>query len=99
VVALGGRLALAAEHLGRQQERAAVDGRLVQVLAERDRGAVQDLHLAAFPPGSAAGSGIDQHGRLSGPKQPVQRPLGEEVVSGEQHKQCLTRHRGLDGGQ
>jgi hypothetical protein len=31
VVVLGGRLVLAAEHLGREQERAAVDGWLVQV--------------------------------------------------------------------
>jgi hypothetical protein len=53
VVAIGGRLELAAEHLGREQERAAVNGRLVEVPTERDRATVHHLHVAPFLPGLA----------------------------------------------
>ncbi len=99
MVALGGCLPLAAEHLGRQQERAAVDGRLVQVLPEPDRGLVYDPYPGPLRPGRLVRYGIDEHGRLTGRQQPVQRSLPEEVVGGEQHNQRLASHRALDRGQ
>jgi hypothetical protein len=95
VVALGGRLALASEHLGGEQERAAVDGRLIQVLAEGDHGAVHDLHPGPLKPGGPVGGGVDEHGRRTGPKQPVQRCLSEHVIGGDQHKQRLAHARDL----
>jgi hypothetical protein len=99
VVALGGRLPLAAEHLGGEQERAAVDGRLLEVLAERDRGPVHHPHPAALQPGGPVGCGVDEHRRLTGRQQPVQRSFGEDVIGGDQHNQRLASHRALDRGQ
>jgi len=59
-------LALAVEHLDREQERAAVDGRFVQVLAEGDHSLVHDPDTDPLRPGQRAGGGVDEHGRLPG---------------------------------
>jgi hypothetical protein len=99
VVAVGGRLPLAAEHLEGEQERAAVDGRRLQVLAEGDHGPAHDPYPGPLPPGGPVGGGVDEHGRLTGPKQPMQRSLSEHVVGGDQHEQRLASHRALDRGQ
>jgi hypothetical protein len=99
VVALGGCLPLAGEHLGREQERAAVDGRLLQALAERDDSLVQDPDPGPLRPGGPVGGGIDEHGRLPGRQKSVQRSFAEEVVGGEQHEQRLAGDRSLDRGQ
>ncbi|HEV8653355.1 MAG TPA: hypothetical protein VG276_29155 [Actinomycetes bacterium] len=99
VVTLGGRLALAAEDPRGEQECAAVDGWLVEVLAQRDRGAVHDPHPGPLGPGGRVRPRVDQHGRLPGPQQPVQRPLCEHVVGGEQREQRLAGHRTLDSGE
>jgi hypothetical protein len=99
VIAFGGRLALAFEHLGREQERAAVDGRLLQVLAERDHGLVDDPDPGPLPPGGLVRCGVDEHGRRTSRQQPLQRSLAEEVIGGDQHEQRLAGHRVFDGGQ
>jgi hypothetical protein len=99
VVALAGRLALAAEHLGREQERAAVDGRLLQVFAEGDHSLVQDPDPGPLRPGRPVGGGIDEHRRRTDGQQPGQRSLGEEVVGGDQHEQRLTLDLALDRSQ
>jgi hypothetical protein len=57
MVALAGRLALAAEDLGREQEPATVDPRLLQMLAERDHGPVHHPDPSALPPGRPVGAG------------------------------------------
>jgi hypothetical protein len=99
VVAFGGRLALAAEHLGREQERAAVDRRLLQVLAERDDSLVHDPDPGPLRPGRLVGGGIDEYGRLPGRQQPLQPALAEDVIGGHQYEQRLTLELALDCGQ
>jgi hypothetical protein len=99
VVALGGRLALAAEDLGRDQERAAVDRRLLQVLAEGDHGPVHHPDPGPLRPGRPIGGGINQHGRLTGGQQPLQPALTKDVIGGHQHEQRLTLDLTLDCGQ
>jgi hypothetical protein len=99
MVALGGRLVLAVEHLGRKQERAAVDGRLIQVLAERDDSLVHDPDPGPLRPGRLVGCWIDEYGRLPGRQQPLQPALAEEVIGGDQHEQRLTLDLVLDCGQ
>jgi hypothetical protein len=99
VIAFAGRLALAVEHLPGEQERAAVDGRLIQVLAERDHGAVHDPDSDPLRPGQRAGGGVDEHGRLTGHQQPLQPSATEDVVGGDQQEQRLTLDLALDCGQ
>jgi hypothetical protein len=99
MVALGGHLPLAAEHLRREQERAAVDRRLLQVLAERDHGPVHHPDPGPLRPGSPIGCEINQHGRLTRRQQPLQPSLAEDVIGGRQHEQRLTLDLALDRGQ
>jgi hypothetical protein len=99
VVVLGGHLPLAAEHLRREQERAAVDRRLLQVLAERDHGPVHHPDPGPLRPGSPIGCEINQHGRLARRQQPLQPSLAEDVIGGRQHEQRLTLDLALDRGQ
>ena len=77
MVAFGGRLALAFEHLWGEEERAAVDRRLIQVLAERDDGLVHDPD--SFQPGGEQGPDgpLDQ----AQAPQPEQR-LGAPLATG-----------------
>jgi hypothetical protein len=100
VVAFAGCPVLAAEHLGREQERAAVDGRLVQVLAEGDH---RPVHHHPDPssrfPGRPIRGGIDEHGRLTGLKQPGQRSLSEDMVGGDQQEQRVALDLALDRSQ
>jgi hypothetical protein len=77
-------LALAVEHLWGEQERAAVDRRLIQVLAERDDGLVHEPDLSPLRPGRRTRCGIDEHGRLTGRQQPSQPALTEDVVGRDQ---------------
>jgi hypothetical protein len=99
VVALAGRLVLAVEHLGREQERAAVDGRLLQVLTERDDSLVHDPDPGPLRPGRLVGCWIDEYGGLPGRQQPLQPALAEEVIGGDQDEQRLTLDLVLDCGQ
>jgi hypothetical protein len=66
VVAFGGRLALTVEHLGREQERAAVDRRLLQMLAEGDHRLIHHPDPGPLHPRRPVGGGIDEHGRRTG---------------------------------
>jgi hypothetical protein len=90
VVAFAGGLPLAVEHLRGEQERAAVDRRLLQVLAEGDHGPVHHLDPGSLRPGSPIGCGINQHGRLIRRQQPIQPALAEDVIGGHQYEQRLT---------
>jgi hypothetical protein len=65
------------------------------VLTEGDHGLVHDPHPGPLRPGGPVWCGVDQYGRLTGPKQPVQRSLSEHVIGGDQHKQRLASDRGL----
>jgi hypothetical protein len=99
VIALGGRLVLTAEHLRGQQEGAAVDGRLLQVLAEGDHGPLHHPDPGPLRPRRPVGGGIDEHGRRSRRQQPAQRSLGEDMVGGDQQEQRVALDLAPDGGQ
>jgi hypothetical protein len=99
VVAFAGRLALAVEHLQGEQERAAVDPRLLQVLAERHDGLVHDPDPSPLRPGRPSGGGIDEHRRRTDGQQPLQPTLAKDMIGGDQHEQQLASHLALDSGQ
>src|SRR5215217_4298226 len=99
VITFGGCLVLAAEHLGREQERAAVDGRLVQVLAEGDHGPVHHPNPSSRFPARATGRGIDEHSRLTGRQQPDQCSLAEDMVGGDQQEQRFALDLALNRSQ
>jgi hypothetical protein len=92
-------VALAFEHLGREQKRAAVDGRLLQVLAERDHSPLHDPDTSPLRPRRPVGGGIDEHGRLTGRQQPIQPAFAEDVVGRDQHEQRLAQDLPLNSGQ
>jgi hypothetical protein len=99
VIAFGGRLALAVEHLGREQEHAAVDRQLIQVLAERHDSLVHDPDPGPLRQGRPVGCGIDEHGRRTGRQQPLRPAPTEYVVGGDQHEQRLSQELPLNSGQ
>jgi hypothetical protein len=99
VIAFAGRPVLAAEYLGREQERAAVDRRLLQVLAEGDHSLIHHPDPSPLRPGRPVGGGIDEHGRRTGHQQPAQPTLTEEVIRGDQQEQRLSLDLPPDRGQ
>ena len=92
MIAFGRRLPLSLEYVRREQERPAVDGRLVDLFAQGHRHLALNTNPAAFVPGVGGRIWIDEHCRLPGPDEVVERALTEHVVRRDNKEQVLAPH-------
>ena len=93
------RLPLRVEDRRGEEERAAVDRWVAELLRERNRALLVQAHPRSLGPSARIGSVVDEHRRVTGRKERLERALTEDVVSRDEEEAVFLGRVRLGRGQ